>query len=484
MTKGPKRNGINHFWQMVWHETADVAVIVMLTALYDGQREKCCQYYPTDSTSGPVEIGLTDAEGAPVAGSLRLVNSRHDEASRSTIRTISLVGPAEQEKTVHHFHFLAWPDYGVPLGADREALSALFRQTREHSGGWGNPRIVHCSAGVGRSGTFMALEHLIDELEAGQLDNISDDPSPTLTPTAVQGTPAAGVADAVDSAIEENPGKPKYHHPHRVRNDPVFATVNRLREQRMYMVQSDAQYAFLYDFLADAYRQRHERFSFAPPPPRSSDTADTSSPTAATTRSPSKPPTIKIPPPLRPTALHPPRKPSLLNPPQSAPATTLTTPGSPLRNAAAAPAPPVMTPASATAAAPPSPLGFAAPPGSPTTTARHRLGSTGEPSPKVARLSRGFRTMLADMQVRSASATRRFRGAGARGPATPTEDKASGTVTPTEGKASGAATPTTERNHGDDVTAPPVDGDEEKELNEGEAGRRDDAMDEDGGKTT
>ena len=467
---------------MVWHETADVAVIVMLTSLYEGQREKCYQYYPTDSASNPIAINLTDEEGAPVAGSLRLVNSRHDEASRSTLRTVSLVGPGQREKTAHHFHFLAWPDHGVPQGADREALSTLFSQTRELSGGWDNPRIVHCSAGVGRSGSFVALEHLMDELQDGQLDDLSDDSSPTSTPTAPQSTHEAGSAAANISATEEKPGKPTYHLPHRVRKDPIFTTVNRLREQRMYMVQSEAQYAFLYDFLTDAYRQRHERFVIPPLSTRPSDT--TSSPTVTTIPPPSKPPTITIPPPLHSSAIHPPRNSPLPNPPQSAPATTLTTPGAPLRNAA--PAPPVMTPASATAATPPSPLGAAAPASPATTAAPHRQGATGEPSPKVVRLSRGFRTMLADMQVRSVSATRRFRG-GAKGLAAPAEGIAAGAET------RAGETPT-DGGTGDEITALPARVEDEKEIEKEEKeqkevkneeeGRRDDAMEQDGGKTT
>ena len=78
-----------------------------------------------------------------------------------------------------------------------------------------NPRIVHCSAGVGRSGTFIALDYLLAQLDDGHLDTVP---------------------------------------PH---NDPIAETVERMRQQRMMMVQGEGQFIFLYDVLRQAWIQRH-----------------------------------------------------------------------------------------------------------------------------------------------------------------------------------------------------------------------------------
>ena len=204
---------------MVWQEAASPAVIVMLTQLAENQREKCYQYFPEDMESEELSLSFTDAEGAEHSGTIRVVSSTYDEEAKTTVRELSLTFD-DTSKTVYHHFFLAWPDYGVPTDSDRSALLNLIKLSREGNEGWTNPMIIHCSAGVGRSGTYIALEHLLKELEAGALDQL------------------------------EEPD-----------DDPVFDTVNRLREQRMTMVQSDLQYAFIYDIIADAYKQRQRVLS-------------------------------------------------------------------------------------------------------------------------------------------------------------------------------------------------------------------------------
>ena len=199
---------------MVWHETDDeVAVIVMLTQLAEGLREKCYQYYPEDHESEGIELSFTDPSGEDHRGSLRVVSSIYDETSKSTVRELKLTYD-DRTKTVYHLFFLAWPDYGVPEDDDRTALLSLLKLSQMKNTSWANPRIIHCSAGVGRSGTFIALEHLLQELETGSIDDVDES------------------------------------------DDPIFETVNRLREQRMTMVQSEIQFSFLYDILAEAYRTR------------------------------------------------------------------------------------------------------------------------------------------------------------------------------------------------------------------------------------
>ena len=192
-----------------------MAVIVMLTQLADGDVEKCYQYYP-EGPSNQFAVQMTNETGDLLEGKVQLVESTYEEASKTTVRKIEL-SCAGKSKTVWHMLFLAWPDFGVPENEDRAALLELIKLSNEKNGSIAHPRIVHCSAGVGRSGTFIALEHLLAELAAGNLDSITD------------------------------------------QDDPIFDCVNRLREQRIYMVQSELQYTFLYEFLREEFGKRQDK---------------------------------------------------------------------------------------------------------------------------------------------------------------------------------------------------------------------------------
>lgn len=218
--KGPK-DGIHlsHFWHMVYHETKEVAVIVMLTQTIEMGREKCAQYFPLDLDDpmmelprDPADTLVTDEEhditDEHLLGKITLLESDFEPSCRSEIRKLELrIG--SQSKIVWHFLFAGWADYSKPEGEDRDALLQLFKQTASKSSR-DNPRIVHCSAGVGRTGTFIALDHLLSELESGQLNNV----------TAAE-------------------------------TDPVFDTVNQLREQRMMMVYNEMQLQFIYEVLRE-----------------------------------------------------------------------------------------------------------------------------------------------------------------------------------------------------------------------------------------
>ena len=404
---------------MVWHEPSDESVIIMLTPFFENGRDRCHKYFPLDPQSDHLDLEISDANGNPYIGTLRVVDKVEDEPSRSTIRTLRLTGSEGREKMIHHFHFLAWPDYGVPMSEVKGALEVLSQQTRERSGGWANRRIVHCSAGVGRTGTFIALEHLLDELESGQLDKSSN-------LNAAEETTAHATGSTQDSSTAStilDLGQPHYLLPHRITADPVFYTVNRLREQRMTMVQSETQYAFLYEFLADAWRQRRASLSASPTP-----STNALSPEAAV---PSKPPTLKIPPPLRPTTTGSLPATHLPDPPRSAPATTLQAPDTTLP---IAPASAIVAPASAINLTAPE---ISSQPASPTVRAPpHRLEPTGEPLPKAVRLSRGLKSMFSGMQMRSASATRKLREPK---PGTPTDEESPVLPTPDDVGGSDAA---------------------------------------------
>ncbi|KAI9779593.1 MAG: hypothetical protein M1839_007258 [Geoglossum umbratile] len=215
-TQGPKEGQFNHIWRMIWHETGNPAVVVMLTQTWEAGRDKCFQYFPEDLTaSDELTINDEDEFGDGFKATVKLLSLSEDEGSRSTVRKMALTVNGE-EKIVWHLLFSAWPDFCVPEGENQAALLQLVKLSEKYNTETDKPRIVHCSAGVGRSGTFIALDHLLQELE--------------------------------DGAIEETNRAPNL--------DPIFETVNKLREQRMTMVQGDSQLAFIYQVLREKWLEK------------------------------------------------------------------------------------------------------------------------------------------------------------------------------------------------------------------------------------
>ncbi|KAL2813493.1 protein-tyrosine phosphatase-like protein [Aspergillus cavernicola] len=218
-TQGPKLDNLHHFWHMVFHETDDVAVIVMLTQTIESGREKCSQYFPLDLENSSMLLRRDDSDpfvdgdehqskDGGVLGQITLLESSWNADCRSEIRKLQLTLGSES-KIVWHFLFAGWADYSKPVGEDRDALLQLINLSASKSSPQ-NPRIVHCSAGVGRTGTFIALDHLLQELESGQLLKVADPDT-----------------------------------------DPVFETVDQMREQRMMMVYNEMQLIFIYEVLRE-----------------------------------------------------------------------------------------------------------------------------------------------------------------------------------------------------------------------------------------
>ena len=197
---------------MVWHETANVAVIVMLTQTAEAGREKCFQYFPLDEQAEIFRLEATKDEETSLEGTIQLQETVYNKDARSTVRKFTMTVGGEK-KIVWHLLFSGWPDFAIPEGEDRTALLELLKLSSAKNECTSSPRIIHCSAGVGRSGTFIALEFLLAQLEAG----------------------------VVSKAREKE--------------DIIYDVVNRLREQRMTMVQSDIQYQFLYEVLREQFEQ-------------------------------------------------------------------------------------------------------------------------------------------------------------------------------------------------------------------------------------
>ena len=199
---------------MIWHETTDVAVIVMLTQTHEGTTEKCFQYFPLNAEAGCFTIEPLDRARDTPEGTVTFSDYRLDVDSRTEVRKLSLKIGTET-KDVWHLLFSGWPDFAVPEDNDRTALLQLLKLCAEKNPSPSNPRIIHCSAGVGRSGTFIALEYLLAQVESG------------------------AILDAKDG------------------EDMIYDVVNRLREQRMLMVQMEGQYQFLYHVIREQLKERH-----------------------------------------------------------------------------------------------------------------------------------------------------------------------------------------------------------------------------------
>ena len=213
---------------MVRHETGDVAVVVMLSPTEEAGREKCYQYCPVDEQSDPIIVHASHHEGDQLDGQVTFVELEETAGESTFARKLHLTF-GEETKVVWHLLFTAFPDFGVPEDADRaELLELLKLADRKNTPGPSNPKIIHCSAGVGRTGTFIALDHLLGQLDCG----------------------------AISTAMDQE--------------DPVLDVVHCLREQRMMMVQMDAQFEFLYAVLREEYQKKiaRENVKSAQPSPK------------------------------------------------------------------------------------------------------------------------------------------------------------------------------------------------------------------------
>ncbi|XP_026856912.2 receptor-type tyrosine-protein phosphatase H [Electrophorus electricus] len=160
-TQGPLPSTISDFWRMVWEQKSQV--IVMLTNCIEGGRIKCEQYWPLDYTPC-------------VYGNLQVtVQSEHKEKSWTLRKFVVRNKATFEEQKVTHFHFTAWPDHGVPRAT--EELIQFRRIIRQHMEQMDfpfmGPTVVHCSAGVGRTGTLIALDTLLQQLEKEEAVSIA-----------------------------------------------------------------------------------------------------------------------------------------------------------------------------------------------------------------------------------------------------------------------------------------------------------------------
>uniref|UniRef100_A0A8C1V0B3 protein-tyrosine-phosphatase n=1 Tax=Cyprinus carpio TaxID=7962 RepID=A0A8C1V0B3_CYPCA len=151
-TQGPLPGTKDDFWRMVWEQK--VQSLVMVTQCVKRGMVKCDQYWPTDSEPlyyGDVVLQLQSENILP----------------EWTIRDfkISCEGQLRYPRTVRQFHYTIWPDHGVP--ETTQSLVQFVRTVRDYIDRTTSPgvTVVHCSAGVGRTGTFIVLDRVLQQLD-------------------------------------------------------------------------------------------------------------------------------------------------------------------------------------------------------------------------------------------------------------------------------------------------------------------------------
>ncbi|KGL82815.1 Receptor-type tyrosine-protein phosphatase eta, partial [Tinamus guttatus] len=148
--QGPLPNTIDDFWRMVWEK--NIYSIVMLTKCVEQARTKCEQYWPDKQSMSYGDIIVTMVSEISLP--------------EWTIRDFTVENTNVSEvHTVRQFHFTSWPDHGVPETTDLLINFRHLVQEYNSQNPIDSPVLVHCSAGVGRTGTFIAIDRLIQQME-------------------------------------------------------------------------------------------------------------------------------------------------------------------------------------------------------------------------------------------------------------------------------------------------------------------------------
>ncbi|XP_061879852.1 receptor-type tyrosine-protein phosphatase F isoform X8 [Entelurus aequoreus] len=185
-TQGPLPETLSDFWRMVWEQRS--STIVMMTRLEEKSRVKCDQYWPSRGTEtyGMIQVTMLDTV----------------ELATYSVRTFALYKNGSSEKReMRQFQFMAWPDHGVPEYPT--PILAFLRRVKACNPPDAGPMVVHCSAGVGRTGCFIVIDAMLERMKHEK---------------------------SVD----------------------IYGHVTCMRAQRNYMVQTEDQYIFIHEALLEA----------------------------------------------------------------------------------------------------------------------------------------------------------------------------------------------------------------------------------------
>eukprot|EP01089_Gocevia_fonbrunei_P007946 TRINITY_DN1937_c0_g1_i1.p1 TRINITY_DN1937_c0_g1~~TRINITY_DN1937_c0_g1_i1.p1 ORF type:complete len:292 (+),score=48.66 TRINITY_DN1937_c0_g1_i1:182-1057(+) len=195
-TQGPLQETVEDFWRMIWETQSNV--VAMLTKEMENDRLKCAHYWPQEEGNAFTfeEVRVT------------LLNESKSINDRLVHRTLKLDHiPSNGTREVVHFQYMDWPDHGLPESAEafREVVHNVDKIRTPHT-----PIVVHCSAGIGRTGTFCTVHATLEQLNLQRKEK--PDENPQLN---------------------------------------ILGTVLKMREQRVGMVQTKEQYIFCYKALLE-----------------------------------------------------------------------------------------------------------------------------------------------------------------------------------------------------------------------------------------
>ncbi|XP_014781630.1 tyrosine-protein phosphatase 10D isoform X2 [Octopus bimaculoides] len=146
-TQGPLSSTRDDFWRMVWEQ--NVHNIVMLANCIEKHREKCDHYWP-------------DNDETRCYGNIKVEKLNETITSDWTVTEFLVSNQDRVTRHLHHYHFTSWPDFGVP--SSPQSTVTFVRLVRDKLQNIG-PLVVHCSAGVGRTGTFISVDRSLQDLE-------------------------------------------------------------------------------------------------------------------------------------------------------------------------------------------------------------------------------------------------------------------------------------------------------------------------------
>ncbi|XP_015790177.1 tyrosine-protein phosphatase non-receptor type 11 [Tetranychus urticae] len=155
-TQGPLSNSVDDFWRMLWQESS--RVIVMTTKEVERSKNKCARYWPHEGQSKDY-------------GKIKVKCLSEKPPKDYILRELEVSKEGEPEtRIVYQYQFTAWPDHGVPTypGCVLNFLHEV--NVRQESIEGSGPIIVHCSAGIGRTGTFIVIDMIIDQIKRQGLD--------------------------------------------------------------------------------------------------------------------------------------------------------------------------------------------------------------------------------------------------------------------------------------------------------------------------